>query len=253
MTPGHQIAIDYVPTVDLRTVRVVGIDALIRTDGATQIEESQALAQSALELAARAAGDWWRSGLGLQLSVRLPGDAFVSSDWNIDAGIKATLDANRLPAEALRVVLTEDTLMLPAAEGVLARLYRLGIHASVDDFGSGQFSISRLVELPVDELRIDRSFASAKSDDRLVVRSSIHLAHQIGLRVVAKGVETEEAWRRFRSMGCERAQGPVVSEPLPAREVPAWLASWNQRARQLSSARRVQRRKGTEQTAKAPA
>ncbi len=150
-------------------------------------------------------------------------------------------------------MLTEETLMLPAAGELLARLHRLGTPTSVDDFGTGQFSISRLVELPVDELRIDRSFVSDQSDDdRLVVRSTIHLAHQIGLRVLAKGVETENAWRRLRSLGCERAQGPLLSEPLPAREIPAWLASWNQRARQLSSARRVQRRKRTAATTDTP-
>jgi EAL domain-containing protein (putative c-di-GMP-specific phosphodiesterase class I) len=243
---GQQIEIDYMPTVDLRTVRVVGIDALLRGNSHSLDGEGQAMTRGALELAARAAGDWWRSGLGLPLSVRLPGDALIGSDWNIDAFIKGTLTANRMPAEALRLVLSEETLMLPAADELLARLRRRGTPVSVDDFGRGQFSISRLVELPVDELRIDRSFVCAQSDDdQLVVRSTIHLAHQIGLQVVAKGVETEEAWRRLRSMGCERAQGPLVSEPLPAREVPAWLASWNQRARQLGSARRMRHRKRT--------
>jgi EAL domain-containing protein (putative c-di-GMP-specific phosphodiesterase class I) len=253
MAPGNQIEIDYVPTVDLRTVRVIGVDALVRPGGTSLNGDGRALTESALELAGRAAGDWWRSGLGLQLSVRLPGDAFMSSEWNADALIKRTLAANRVPAEALRLVLTEEALMHPAAGELLPRLHRLGTPLSVDDFGTGQFAISRLVELPVDELRIDRSFVSDQSDaDRLVVRSTIHLAHQIGLQVLAKGVETEKAWRRLRSLGCERGQGPLVSDPLPAREVPAWLASWNQRARQLSSARRVQRRKKSEPE-KAPA
>ena len=243
MALTNKIEIDYIPTVDLRTVRVVGVDAVVRNRLSLN-GEGPALTQSALELAARAAGDWWRSGLGMQLSMRLPGDAFMSSDWDVDALIKRTLAANRMPTEALRLLLTEDTLMLPEADELLGRLHRLGTPLSVEDFGSGQFSIGRFVELPVDELRIDPSLVSAQSDnDRLVVRSTIRLAHQIGLQVVAKGVETESVWHQLRRMGAERAQGSLVSEPLQAREIPAWLVSWNQRARQLSSARRVQRHK----------
>ena len=87
-----------------------------------------------------------------------------------------------------------------------------------------------------------------------MIRAIIHLAHQIGLPVVAEGVETKEAWQQLRSMGCERAQGFLISPPVPARDVPAWLASWNQRARELSSTSRLRRRgiRGSKR-AKAPA
>jgi EAL domain-containing protein (putative c-di-GMP-specific phosphodiesterase class I) len=92
-------------------------------------------------------------------------------------------------------------------------------------------------------------------NDRTIVRSIIHLAHQMGLQVVAEGVETEETWRQLRSMGAERAQGFFISKPIPAREVPAWLATWNQRARELSATKRVQRRNKTasKRTTAAPA
>jgi EAL domain-containing protein (putative c-di-GMP-specific phosphodiesterase class I) len=129
-----------------------------------------------------------------------------------------------------------------AAE-TLNRLSDLGAYISIDDFGTGHSSLGRLKSLPIDELKIDRSFIDdlADDEDKTIVRSTIHLAHQMGLQVVAEGVETEEAWRLLRSMGCERAQGFLVAEPLSARQVPAWLATWNQHARRLSSTKRGRR------------
>ena len=131
-----------------------------------------------------------------------------------------------------------------AAE-TLKRLSELGATISIDDFGTGHSSLGRLKSLPIDELKIDRSFIfdlNENEEDKTIVRSAIHLAHQMGLQVVAEGVETEDSWRQLRSMGCERAQGFLIAQPLPAREVPAWLATWNQRARELRSTRRVRSR-----------
>jgi EAL domain-containing protein (putative c-di-GMP-specific phosphodiesterase class I) len=127
----------------------------------------------------------------------------------------------------------------------LNRLHDMGVRIVIDDFGTGYSSLSYLRRLPIDELKIDRSFIQELTDDdKTIVRSTIHLAHQMGLQVVAEGVETDEAWRQLRSMGAERAQGFLIAKPLPAREVPAWLAAWNHRARELSSTKRVKRRRG---------
>ena len=106
MTLGHETEIDYLPTVDLRNVRIVGVEALIRPGGPSPNGEARAVTERALELAARAAGDWWRSGLGLQLSVRLPGDAFMSSEWSIDALI---VRIPELEARGWAMVFTDGT------------------------------------------------------------------------------------------------------------------------------------------------
>jgi diguanylate cyclase (GGDEF)-like protein len=248
------------PKVDLRSARVIGVEALVRWDHPEKglvppgefldLAEAgghmRALTERVIEFSTRAAGDWWHSGLGLQLSVNLAPSTFSESDWNLDGFVAKALARTGLPGKALQFEVTEDALMADpdiAAE-ILRSLSKLGATISIDDFGTGHSSLGRLKSLPIDELKIDRSFVQDLTDDedKTIVRSTIHLAHQMGLQVVAEGVETEEAWRQLRSMGCERAQGFLIAKPLPAREVPAWLASWNHRARELSSTKRVQRR-----------
>jgi diguanylate cyclase (GGDEF)-like protein len=249
------------PTVDLRTGRVIGVEALVRWDHPDRglvlpadfldLAEAggymRALTERVIEFSTRAASDWWHSGLGLQLSVNLAASSLSEPDWRIDEFVARTLARTGLPGEALRFEVTEDALMEDPeiAAKVLNRLSKLGATISIDDFGTGHSSLGRLKSLPIDELKIDRTFILDLTDqaDKTIVRSTIHLAHQMGLQVVAEGVETEEAWRLLRSMGCDRAQGFLIAEPHPAREVPAWLVSWNQKARQLSSTRRVQRRR----------
>jgi EAL domain-containing protein (putative c-di-GMP-specific phosphodiesterase class I) len=217
----------------------------------------RALTERVIEFSTRAAGDWWHSGLGLQLSVNLASSSFSEVDWDLDAFVAKTLARTGLPGKALQFEITEDALMADpeVATETLKRLSKLGATISIDDFGTGHSSLGRLKSLPIHELKIDRTFIQELTDDdKTIVRSTIHLAHQMGLQVVAEGVETDEAWRQLRSMGAERAQGFLIAKPLPAREVPAWLATWNQRARELSSTKRVRRRgKRTAKRATRPA
>jgi EAL domain-containing protein (putative c-di-GMP-specific phosphodiesterase class I) len=263
------------PTVDLRSGRVTGTEALARwihpqrgpiaPDEFLALAEARgemrALTERVIEFSTTVAGDWWRSGLGLQLSVNLPASAIADSDWDLGAFVAEALSRTGLPSEALQFEVTENALMADAeaAASTLGRLSGVGTRIAIDDFGTGLSAVSRLISLPIDEIKVDRSFIGllTESDDyRTVVRSSIYMAHQMGLGVVAEGVETEDAWRQLRSMGCERAQGFLISEPLPAREVPAWLASWNQRARELRSISRGLQASGPgaqSESAKAPA
>jgi EAL domain-containing protein (putative c-di-GMP-specific phosphodiesterase class I) len=269
-----QIQAYFQPTVDLRSGRVTGAEALARwvhpDRGVIAPAEFLALAEAkgqmrslterVIEYSATAAGDWWRSGLGLKLSVNLSASAIAQSDWQLDEFVADTLPRTGLPAHALQFEVTENSLMADpeAAASQLGRLSALGTTISVDDFGTGLSSVSRLISLPIDEIKVDRSFIgdlAESDDDRTIVRSSIYIAHQMGVGVVAEGVETEDVWRQLRSMGCERAQGFLIAEPLPAREVPAWLASWNQRSRELRSIRGISATPAPAQpeAAKAPA
>ena len=249
-----EIQAHFLPKVDLRSARVVGVEALARwihptrgvipagsfmdliADGGHQ----RALTEKVLEFSTRAAGDWWRSGLGLQLSLNLPLGP-VAANWNLPQLVTDALAASGLPGDALQFEVTEDGLLADPeiAARLLGDLNELGATISIDDFGTGHFSLRQLKRLPLEELKLDRSLISGldEEENRSIVRSTIHLAHQMGIQVVAEGVESETAWRQLRSMGCERAQGYLIAKPLPAREVPAWLASWNQRARDLSSTR----------------
>jgi len=106
-----------------------------------------------------------------------------------------------------------------------------GVRFAMDDFGTGHSSLSQLRLLPVDELKIDRSFlkaAHAGNDAANIISSTIELAHSMGLRVVAEGVEEPEAWNLLRHLGCDYAQGYLISAPLPAANVPAFVSQANQ-------------------------
>jgi diguanylate cyclase (GGDEF)-like protein len=266
-----EIIAHFQPKVDLRSARVIGVEALVRWNhperGLVSPAEFLPLAEAGghmrtltervIEFSTRAAGDWWHSGLGLQLSVNLAASGFSEADWNLERFVAETLARTGLPGKALQFEVTEDALMADptVATETLKKLSELGATISIDDFGTGHSSLGRLKSLPIDELKIDRSFVQdlTNDEDKTIVRSTIHLAHQMGLQVVAEGVETDEAWRQLRSMGCERAQGFLIAKPLPARQVPAWLASWNHRARELKSTKKVRRRTKSSSRPKATA
>ena len=107
-----------------------------------------------------------------------------------------------------------------ARQATLERLSQIGLTLSVDDFGTGYSSLANLKRLPVDVIKIDKSFVmemAVDASDAAIVRSTIDLAHNLGLRVVAEGVESEDAWRHLEALGCDFAQGYYLSRPLPAR------------------------------------
>ena len=122
------------------------------------------------------------------------------------------------------------------------RLRESGVQISVDDFGTGYSSLSRLREMPIDELKLDQSFVLPMTDDAraaALVASTIDLAHSLGLRMVAEGVETEVAYAELTRLGCDQAQGFLMSKPLAAAKLDRWLSNWRDESadtpRRLSS------------------
>jgi EAL domain-containing protein (putative c-di-GMP-specific phosphodiesterase class I) len=242
----------FLPKVDLRTARVTGVEALARwfhpergvlpPSDFLELAETgglmPALTERVIKVATRATGDWWRSGLRLELSLNLPPSALADPDPRLPKVAQTALSRAGLPTDALRFDVTEDAVMTAAdPAAALAELAGPGISITIDDFGTGHTSLGRLERLVVDELKIDRSFIRtlARGGDKALVRSTVHLARQMGLRVVAEGVEAEETWRQLRGMGCDAAQGFLIGAPMPAREFLAWLASWDARGRQLNT------------------
>jgi EAL domain-containing protein (putative c-di-GMP-specific phosphodiesterase class I) len=117
------------------------------------------------------------------------------------------------------------------AKAILTELSQLGIRLSIDDFGTGYSSLSYLRQLPVDEIKIDRSFVmnmSEQADDAVIVRSTVDLGRNLGLDVVAEGVESLELWNRLRDLGCKIAQGYYLSRPLPSDQLLEWIQSRRQ-------------------------
>nr|MBA2723434.1 EAL domain-containing protein [Methylibium sp.] len=111
----------------------------------------------------------------------------------------------------------------------LERLHALGFKLSIDDFGTGYSSLAYLKRLPVDELKIDKSFVlnmESDLDDAKIVRSVIDLAHNLGLSVVAEGVETAKAWKMLQALGCDEAQGYLVAKPMPVEVFAQWMQQW---------------------------
>jgi EAL domain-containing protein (putative c-di-GMP-specific phosphodiesterase class I) len=143
--------------------------------------------------------------------------------------VAALLTEHGLPAASLELEVTESTLMSDPlrACGVMTRLSEMGIPLAIDDFGTGYSSLALLRQLPVDTLKVDRSFVmqmDSQEGDAMIVRSTIALAHSLGLRAVAEGVETEAVLEELRELGCDMLQGFHLSRPLPPERLEAWLA-----------------------------
>jgi EAL domain-containing protein (putative c-di-GMP-specific phosphodiesterase class I) len=133
-----------------------------------------------------------------------------------------------VPPSLLQLEVTENIIMADPVRviEVLDKLKQLGVRLSLDDFGTGSSSLSYLKHLPLDELKIDRSFVLAMTEsepDAVIVRSTTELARRLGLRVVAEGVETSEAWDQLVDIGCEQAQGFFLQRPLEPGEFMDWL------------------------------
>lgn len=168
-------------------------------------------------------------GLRLKFSVNLSTRDLL--DQELPTAFGAILERHRLTPAALCLEITESAIMDdPArAQSTLDRLAAMGFALSIDDFGTGYSSLAYLKRLPVDELKIDKSFVmkmAQDQDDAKIVRSTVDLGHNLGLRVVAEGVESEEVWFLLRQMGCDQGQGYFMGKPMPVERFLEWLQQW---------------------------
>ncbi|MEJ7806327.1 MAG: EAL domain-containing protein, partial [Telluria sp.] len=135
------------------------------------------------------------------------------------------------PPEKLVVEITESAIMDDPvrAQQTLERLHTMGFSLSIDDFGTGYSSLAYLKRLPVDELKIDKSFVLNMEhdiDDTKIVRSTIDLGHNLGLRVVAEGIESEAVWHLLAALGCDQGQGHFMGRPIPGNQLIDWIEAW---------------------------
>jgi EAL domain-containing protein (putative c-di-GMP-specific phosphodiesterase class I) len=181
----------------------------------------------ALNEAIRQAAAWENAGLTLPVAVNLSArnllqrDLPSSVDWLLK---KYHLPPDRCVLEITESMIVEDPKL---ASEVVGRLRSLGVRISIDDFGTGYSSLSYLQHFPASELKIDRSFVTGVEEnpgDRAIVRSTIELAHNLGLSCIAEGVETESAWELIKTLGCDGAQGYLFAKPLPAKALEEWVA-----------------------------
>ena len=234
-----QLSFYYQPKIDLSSGRVVGAEALIRWRhpelGFVPPDEFIVLAEQTgligaltawtFERALAQVADWRALGLELAVSVNL--SARTLHDEALPDMVAGALERWSVPPSLVTVEITETAIMLDPerAARVVGRLHDLGLHLSVDDFGTGHSSLAYLKRLPLDELKIDRTFVmqmTDNDDDAVIVRSTIDLAHSLGLEVVAEGVESEQHLRLLSGLACDTAQGYFISRPVPPEAFEAW-------------------------------
>ena len=236
-----ELVLHHQPQLDVATGQLVGVEALVRWQHPDRgllgpadflpAAESHglmgALTSWVLAQAARQAALWRSQGLDLRVSVNVSATNLAARA--LPGELAALLLEHALPASSLVLEVTESVLVRDdeRTEAVLADLADLGLEMSIDDFGTGWSSLAQLHRLRFTELKLDRSFtADLLSDERAVAitASTIDLAHALGLRVVAEGVEDEATLHRLAGLGCDVSQGWLHARAMPAAEVRAWAA-----------------------------
>ena len=231
------------PKLRLDTGEVVGAEALVRwvhpergnvfpdefIPFAEQTGFIRVLTLWVLERSAQLCGDLARKGIDLKISVNLSTRDLLDQD--LPGKFKAILDRHKLSPASFCLEITESAIMDDPvrAQQTLERLHAMGVDLSIDDFGTGYSSLAYLKRLPVNELKIDKSFVlNMENDagDTKIVRSTIDLGHNMGLRVVAEGIESEAVWRLLAALGCDQGQGYFMSRAIPGEQMAAWIAGW---------------------------
>jgi EAL domain-containing protein (putative c-di-GMP-specific phosphodiesterase class I) len=241
-----EIEIHLQPLVSLETGELLGAEALARWQHATRgfvppdefipLAERSGLIRPLTDLvlsrAIAACAGWQRTSPGVGVSVNI--SARSLGDETLVEVVDRLLPRHGLPAELLTLEITESSIMADPLStiGLLHQLQHRGVRISVDDFGTGYSSLSYLRRLPVTEVKIDKSFVQRMNDhgdDRVIVHSIADLAKNLGLSVVAEGVEDEQTWRLLSTAGCHVAQGYLVSRPLPVEQFRRWGAEYRPR------------------------
>src|ERR1700694_1737775 len=190
------------------------------------------LTQYLVELAGRDAIAIGKTGVNLPVAVNVSMRNLL--DPHFPEMMEGEIARTGQPAELLKLESTESAVMAEPGRVLesMKRLRSAGIRFSIDDFGTGYSSLAYLQRLPVEEIKIDRSFVGQKSSEAgsaAIVRATIELGGSLGLEVVAEGVEDERTWQALKRMGCSAAQGYVIGRPMPVGELEGWMTSWSDR------------------------
>ena len=238
----NQLRLFYQPKMDLRTGKVNQLEALVRwlhpiqgmipPDAFISIAEQTGqidnLSNWVLNEAARQYQAWLKQGLELTIAVNISAENLKNQQ--LTETLQQVWKQHQLPAHALSLEVTESAVVSDpdSAIRMLCEIRDQGIKLSIDDYGTGYSSLAQLKQMPVSELKIDRSFIDKvhlSSDDQIIARSTIRMAHDMGLIVVAEGIEDHDTLLWLKEHECDLAQGYFISKPLPADEFRQWLLS----------------------------
>ncbi len=239
-----QLVVFVQPKATLSDGKVTDVEALVRwqhpvhgllpPDEFVPVAERSGLIRpltmTVLRTALAACERWRAAGIQVGMAVNLSARSLL--DLGLADDVERLLRTHHLPAGMLTLEITESSIMTDPNRtiGLLVRLSEMGVQLSVDDFGTGYSSLSYLKRLPVHEVKIDRSFVTAMdtdADDAAIVRSIVDLGANLSLRVVAEGVEQPATWQRLAELGCDSAQGYLLSRPMPTGDFPEWLAAYD--------------------------
>ena len=231
------------PKIDVKTRKTLGGEALIRwvhpekgmifpdqfIPFAEQTGIISEITNWMLLRACQVLADYRSQGLHLSIAVNL--STRDLNNMELPEQIEGLLKSHRLDAKSLKLEITEGSLMQDPerAETVVRKLANMGLHLAIDDFGTGYSSLAYLRQLPVQELKIDRSFVmfmDKNAGDASIVKSTIDLAHNLGLTVVAEGIENEDVLGQLSKLGCDEGQGYFIGKPMPEKDFSIWLERW---------------------------
>ena len=235
---ARQFFLEYQPIVQLRTGIVVGVEALVRWN---HPQHGRLLPSDFIELAEQtglinpltmivldmALGEWAGADTMTPLTIAVNLSPRNLQDPELPQRVGDFLKAHRADPSLLALEITENVLLTDPTRSMdcLRRLHAMGVRLVIDDFGTGYSSLSYLRRLPVDQLKIDRSFVADLEDghDDVIVRSTIELAHNLGLSVVGEGVESASIHEQLLRLGCDTGQGRYFADPAPAVQARAWI------------------------------
>ncbi|HEV7163848.1 MAG TPA: EAL domain-containing protein [Gammaproteobacteria bacterium] len=236
------LVLHYQPKMDLEAGTVTSAEALVRWqhplyglippgDFVPMLEHTgniNLVTSWAMRRASAQAAAWHKEGMSLRIAVNM--SAYDLRRAGFTEEVEEAVKDEGADAELLSLEITESAVMEDVDQAVLAfrRLRKLGMKLSIDDYGTGYSSMAQLKRLPLDELKIDRSFVKGlehSTDDEIIVRSTIELGHNMGLKVVGEGVESRAGLNKLRRLNCDTAQGYFISRSLPAADLEAWWQS----------------------------
>jgi len=237
---NDELRLYFQPKLDLRTREIYGVEALVRwqhpelgllqpvefVDAIEQAGSIAHLTRWVLRTAVARCAAWRDQGVNVGVAVNISVDDLT--DEYLPYFLLEHVQKHRLAAAQLTLEVTESAIMhnVHKSLAVVNCIHELGFRLAVDDFGTGHSALAQLKRLPVDELKIDKSFVIGREDqkDQAILRATIDLAHKLGLVVVAGGIEDDAALERLAAMGCEHAQGYGIARPMPAEQFLPWLA-----------------------------
>lgn len=236
---ASEFILHFQPIVSFDSERIVGFEALARwmhpREGllipdlfiplAEQTGRIEAITAWVIDQALSQCHVWREAGLEVPVSINL--SPLTLHNLSFPGEVAAALDRWAVPPQMLMLEITESAIISDVARATetLTRLHDMGVRVWIDDFGTGYTSLSYIRHLPVSGIKVDKSFIaqmSEVSDDAAIVRSIVDLGRNLGLRVVAEGIENRETWDLLAELGCDEAQGFYIAPPLTAKEIPEW-------------------------------